>query len=336
MFQRGLSLVVSGRHRRWQWVALLLGGLGQVAFAEAQSVPARVIAPLMAAEAALHDQTQRVVLLAPNIDAHWYSELRAALAALGVRAESVREAKLDATLEACATFSCLERVAGAARGWAALVSVSSADDGSHVLLLALVEADGGSAQSRARVGPAGIGDALVNAWQDASLAISLGGDSMVHAESRPAGASVWLDGAAVGSTPFARQAPPGKHKLRIELDGFVAQEQTIDARAGRAERVQIALRREPMFDSAAPIDNAERRSVWNYILGGALMLAAIPALVGSVNTLANDGRCLKVHSSDATGCEHRAEFGDKSAYTFTAGIVALGAGGSIFFAQPIP
>jgi hypothetical protein len=302
----------------------------------AQPLPARVLTPLMAAEAGLHDQTQRVLLLAPNLDAHAYTELRGALAGLGVRAESVREAMLDPALEACGTFSCLERVAKAAHGRAALVSIGRASDGSSTLLLALVDAGGGNAQNRARIGPDGIAQALLSAWQDASLALSLAGDSMIHAESRPAGASVWLDGALVGSTPFARQVPSGKHRLLIKLDGFSAQEQTIEARPGTAERVQVALRREPMFDTAAVRVEPRPRSLWNYVLGGTLMLVAIPALVGSINTLVNDGQCLKVQSSDIVGCHHQARFGDKSAAAFTAGVAAFGAGGAIFFAQPIP
>jgi PEGA domain len=338
MLQRGLSIVVKpqGHLLRSGWLlgAGLLSMLSHVA--SAQPAPARVLTPLIAAEAGLHDQTQRVVLLAPNIDAHWYAELRAALAGIGVRAESVREAKLDAALEACGTFSCLERVARAARGRVALVSISSASDGSRMLLLALVEADGGSAQNRARIGPGGIAPALLSAWQDASLAISLDGDAMIHAQSRPAGATVWLDGTPVGSTPFARQVPPGKHRVLLQLDGFIAQEQAIEARAGRAERVEITLYREPTYDTPAPADAAAPRSVWNYVLGGTLMLVAIPALVGSINTLVNDGQCLKVHSSDATGCEHQANFGNQSAITLTLGVVAFSAGGTIFFAQPIP
>jgi hypothetical protein len=334
MFQRGLSAVVNGRRTGWLLALGMSSLLGHVA--SAQPLPGRALAPLVAAEAGLHDQTQHVVLLAPNVDAHSYSELRAALAGLGVRAVSVREAKLDAALEACGTFGCLERVARAALGRAALVSIERADDGSRTLLLALFEASGGSAQSRARIDPGGIAQALVSAWQAASLALSLGGDSMIHAQSRPAGASVWLDGAPVGSTPFARQVPPGRHRLLLKLDGFIAQEQTIEARPGTAERVQIALRREPTYDSPPPSADTAPRSVWNYLLGGTLVLVAIPALVGSLNSLVNDGQCLQVQRSDAVGCRHVARFGDQSAVTLTLGVVALGAGGTIFFAQPIP
>ena len=317
-------------------LCVLCSALGLSPRVRAEQPLQRRFTPLSAAETGLHDATQRVVLLAPNLDARSYAELRTALAGLGVRAESVREARLDATLEACVTLSCLERVARAAKGRAALVSVTTASDRAPMLLLALVDLDGGTGQSRARVGTAGISRALLVAWQDASLALSLAGDSMLHAQSRPAGASVWLDGAPAGTTPFARQVPAGTHRLLVKLDGFVAQETAIDARPGKAERVELTLRRVPTFRLEPAPPPTAAPSVWNYVLGGALMIAALPALVGSINTLVNDGQCLQVRASDSTGCAHRADFGNQSAVTFFAGAVAFGAGSTVFFARPIP
>src|SRR4051812_12549361 len=94
MFEWGLSIVVirrDGQRRRARRRARLFLAMGMASVLQhaalAQPLPARVLTPLMAAEAGLHDQTQRVLLLAPNLDAHAYTELRGALAGLGVRAE---------------------------------------------------------------------------------------------------------------------------------------------------------------------------------------------------------------------------------------------------------
>ena len=287
------------------------------------------------AQSGLHDQTQRVVLLAPNLDSYSVSELARGLAGLGVTALNVREARLDPALEACGTFSCLAQAARSSQQRAALASVSGAGDGSRSLLLVLVDADGHSAQTRARIGQGGIAHALVNAWKEASLSIALRGDSVIHAESRPAGASVWLDGAPAGSTPFARQVSPGTHRLLVKLDGFVAQERVIEAQPGRAQRFELLLKREPRFD-ATELVGVERPapSPWNYALGGALVLAAVPALISSINSLANDGQCLRVSSGAADRCDE-ARFGTRSAYLFAAGVLSLGTGGIVLLAQPI-
>jgi PEGA domain len=284
----------------------------------------------------LHDQTQRVVLLAPNVDSYSVSEVVRALATLGVSAVSVRDARLDPALEACGTFGCLSQIARASQGRAALVNLSRSGDGSNSLLLVLVDADGGNAQARARVGAAGIAEALTAAWKETSLSLALAGDSMIHAESRPAGASVWLDGAPAGSTPFARQVGPGKHSVLLKLDGFVAEERTVIAKPGRAERIQLTLRREPRFDKDELTRTSEPLpSAWNSIIGGALIIGAAPALIASLNALANDGECLPLRQADAKRCSDRAHFGGQSIALLTGGILAFATGTTFLVAQPI-
>jgi len=284
----------------------------------------------------LHDQTQRVVLLAPNLDAYTAGELVRGLAIFGVRATSVREARLDPALEACGTFGCLAQVARASQGRAALASLSRSGDGSNMLLLVLVDADGSNAQARTRVGAAGIAEALTAAWKETSLSLALQGESMIHAESRPAGASVWLDGAPAGSTPFARQVSPGSHTLLLKLDGFVGEERTIQAKPGKAERVQLTLRREQRFQ-AGELTRTTRPlpSAWNSVLGGALVLAAAPALIASLNALANDGQCLQVRETDAVNCSRTAHFGTQSAVLLASGVLVLSTGATLLLAQPI-
>jgi hypothetical protein len=284
----------------------------------------------------LHDQTQRVVLLAPNVDSYSVSEVVRALGTLGVSAVSVRDARLDPALEACGTLSCLSQVARASQGRAALISLSRNGDGSNSLLLVLVDANGGSAQARARIGAAGIAEALAATWKETSLSLALAGDSMIHVESRPAGASVWLDGAPAGSTPFARQVAPGKHSVLLKLDGFVAEERTAIAQPGKAERIQLTLRRAPRFDEEAlTLTSQPLRSVWNSALGGALIIASAPALIASLNALANDGECLPVRQADANSCARRAHFGGQSIGLLAGGILSFVAGTTFLVAQPI-
>lgn len=345
LFERGISIVVNtaeGARRRWRscvTAALLMALALAPQLAAAQPAPSAALlggATIVGQISGLHDQTQRVVLLAPNVDSYSVGELVRGLATLGVRAVSVREARLDPALEACGTFGCLSQVARASQGRAALISISRNGDGSNSILLVLVDPDGGSAQARARIGAAGIAEAVTAAWKETSLSLALAGDSMLHAETRPAGANVWLDGAHAGSTPFARQVGPGRHTLLVKLEGFVAEERTVVAKPGRAERVQLNLRREPRFDKDELTRTPEPLpSVWNSILGGALVVAAAPALIAALNALANDGECLPVRQADARTCSHRARFGGRSAGLLVGGVLALGTGATLLLAQPI-
>jgi serine/threonine protein kinase len=61
-------------------------------------------------------------------------------------------------------------------------------------------------------------------------------------ESRPAGASVYLDGRRMGTTPLVLDAAPtGPHALRLELDGYRRWTSSIRLAAGESNRVTASL-----------------------------------------------------------------------------------------------
>ncbi len=62
--------------------------------------------------------------------------------------------------------------------------------------------------------------------------------------SEPSGASVFLDGELVGTTPFELPVGAGSRKLRIELDGYIEQERDTTLVAG--ERVDLELSLQPV------------------------------------------------------------------------------------------
>lgn len=320
----------SSRRKQLQCVGAALCLLLGTALARAQPVTG----PTDAAESSSSDHDARVVLLAPSLDSHSVGVLVRSLAQLGVAARGVIEAGFDPTLEACGTFACLTQLASAGDGRAALVDIAPRPGGERSLLLVLVEADGRSAQARARVPQGGLERAFLGAWKEATLMLTLAGQSMIEAESRPSGASVWLDGAYVGATPWAHRVMPGTHRLRLELDGFVSQERVVEAQAGRLQRVEVLLKRGPRFDGGRIAGPPTRpASAWNSVVGGALAVIAVPALILSVNALATDGQCLETRP--AGGCSDRARFGTRSAYVFTFGVVALATGGTLLLVRPL-
>ncbi|MBS2022774.1 MAG: PEGA domain-containing protein [Deltaproteobacteria bacterium] len=59
--------------------------------------------------------------------------------------------------------------------------------------------------------------------------------------SEPAGARVFVDGVAVGSTPYSGPIEPGEHVVRVEAEGRMRQERQVSARPGRDESLSFAL-----------------------------------------------------------------------------------------------
>jgi hypothetical protein len=63
-------------------------------------------------------------------------------------------------------------------------------------------------------------------------------------ESRPAGATVVVDGRRVGTTPMSLpDSSPGTHRIQLELEGFNPWVTTAQVQAGARTRVAASLER---------------------------------------------------------------------------------------------
>ena len=71
---------------------------------------------------------------------------------------------------------------------------------------------------------------------------ALAADGSVVIDSRPAGASVFVDGRAVGITPIVLSVPAGPHTVRLERAGYRAVTSRVAVKAG--ERTRVAARLE--------------------------------------------------------------------------------------------
>lgn len=70
----------------------------------------------------------------------------------------------------------------------------------------------------------------------------------IFVNSNPLGASIQLDGKDVGKTPHEiKEVIIGKHTLRILLDGYRAEEQTVDVTEGKTVEKEFRLRDEARF-----------------------------------------------------------------------------------------
>jgi PEGA domain-containing protein len=105
--------------------------------------------------------------------------------------------------------------------------------GPHVIQV--ISADGRSTEQQLDVKPGRKLDVLV------PLPSRAGGPASLGVSSDPAGARVFLDGTAVGVTPYSVELAPGAHAVVVELAGRLRQERQITARQGRDVQLAFVL-----------------------------------------------------------------------------------------------
>jgi hypothetical protein len=113
-------------------------------------------------------------------------------------------------------------------------------------------------------------------------------------ETRPAGASISIDGELVGTSPAVLQLPPGRHSVTVAKDGFIPQERSIDAVRGTQESVVFELLREPTTndDSVEPTWKRPAR-----IAGWASLGLGVAAIATGATFFAVDGRPYRAECS---------------------------------------
>jgi hypothetical protein len=103
------------------------------------------------------------------------------------------------------------------------------------------------------------------------------GPAVLMLDTRPSGALVLVDGEVVGTTPLERPVLEGPHKIRVSLDGYVAEEREINFVNGVREEVSLPLQRTP--------GNPKTRALGAAGLAGGLVLVA-----GGITLVALDDR----------------------------------------------
>jgi hypothetical protein len=174
------------------------------------------------------------------------------------------------------------------------------------------------------------------AFASARLRSSLGPGPWLVVRGVPVGASVLVDGREVGVLPWLGRSEPGVHQVTVQLDGYHAYRETIEvpANPNAQQIVGIRLFEEHMnYGANARHDGPQssKASPWNFVIAGGLAAAAAPALITSLTTAAQDGRCIE-NRPDGT-CK-QAHFGTRSGLLLAFGIAAVG--GSLYFAGFTP
>ena len=98
------------------------------------------------------------------------------------------------------------------------------------------------------------------------------GPAVLVLDTKPAGALVFIDGEVVGTTPLERPVLEGSHKIRVSLNGYVAEERELTLVNGAREQLELSLQRTPGNPKSRALGAAG-------LAGGLVMLGAGIALV---------------------------------------------------------
>ena len=297
-----------------------------------------LLAGLSGTPAAAQAPSAEVVLLltpAHVEDSKLRAEIARWLRGAGLLALQVRDLGLDPVLAACRQSDCAAEAARAAGKAALLVNVSRSP-GANAVLVELYWHDPGAGEFREHGIAAHdqIGKAAAALAQRVLQRRVLGARALLRVDTLPAGAQVTVDGKLAGLTPFEQAQEPGLHEVQVALPGFDGQRARVRSSAGDVQSLRLALVRR-LADAAPATAARERRgaSAANFVLGGALTLAALPLLISGINPVLNEGQCI-ASTPGPMGCES-VQVGAREALLIGAGVVALGGAAVMFLAQPL-
>ncbi len=139
--------------------------------------------------------------------------------------------------------------------------------------------------------------------------------SSLEIRSVPAGAKVFLGDELVGMTPVELPLDAGAHQLRVELDGHIGLERSVELVAGEAKSLDLALQ---------PIPKPERSKLFTS-LGWTALAVGIGAAAGGATLIALDERPI---TSDCSGANIDANGTCRWRYSTLGGGIGLAAGGA--------
>lgn len=146
------------------------------------------------------------------------------------------------------------------------------------------------------------------------------GRTLVTIETTPAGADVYFDNERVGGSNFTAKTFPGAHDIRLEKQGFITVNRTVQAEEGKTVDVSVTLR--PDGSAASPRrlprapDDDDANRWW----------LAPTALVASGGILVVGG-LVSIYVGQQDGPEDRYRYTHATAIGVVGGLVGLGVAG---------
>ncbi|WAS92451.1 PEGA domain-containing protein [Nannocystis punicea] len=189
----------------------------------------------------------------------------------------------------CERQACLDalRQAGATHVVRTGITMKSRD---FLLELELVDAASGAVifKSQEKCEICGVGEVAdlldsQGALLQTRLAALGQGPPVLVLDTRPSGALVYVDGEVVGTTPLERPLLAGARKIRVTMNGYVAEEREQTFVAGAREDVVIELQRTP--------GNPRSRALGGAALGGGVALLGAGVALLALDDMPFKKRC---------------------------------------------
>ncbi len=152
----------------------------------------------------------------------------------------------------CDTRRCFEKVAAATEATHVVRTILEVMDRDYSVTVELIDGSDGTVlvareESCEICGVADVGALLSTAAAALKTkldALALGPSTLVL-QSNPSGATVTLDGKVIGVAPLKMPVDPGKHRLRVSREGFIAIEREVTFVEGVEETIDFELDRVP-------------------------------------------------------------------------------------------
>lgn len=148
------------------------------------------------------------------------------------------------------------------------------------------------------------------------------------ASSTPPGATVEVDGRAVGQTPLRHLVSAGERRVRVVLEGYVASEHAVVIAPSEERPLDVTLVAAEAI-VAPPTAPRDEPSFVNWLVGGGLAALGVGLLIPPLHGLAVDGSCV-----GEPPCELVHRFGTANGVLLGLGLASLGAGVVFFVLQP--
>jgi hypothetical protein len=234
----------------------------------------------------------------------------------------LRVAAIEAS---CEEASCYAAALGEADATLGVAMAITAEGSDYAIVVSLLAEDGSVRGTREAACEICRHDEVVE--RTVGLVTALAEDlapspepAIVSVVSSPPGATVSIDGVAVGHTPYEAEISEGPHTIRVEGDGHEAAERTIESRAGA--RVDEAFELRKSFPLSPKTETT---------IGWAALGVGAAAIIGGAVLVAIDGNEIRSDCSgdnvDSNGvCRYRHKTLVGGAILLSGGILVAGGG----------
>ena len=257
----------------------------------------------------------------PGVREALMRQLRGGLTAAETKLISVDRTKRALQGKGCNAPACWRRVAGKLGGRFVVGGTVTGEDRSYTLELWL--ADGYSGKILARVhqrcdicGLAAVAskmDLAASALR-AKVESTAGAPARISIQSDPPGATLYLDGDALGSAPQQLDLPPGDHVIEARIPDHMPLSRKVHAVAGVEERVDLRL-----------IPNAPTGRRYRTVAGWIVLGAGVASLATAAALFAIHGRATRCDAEQSIPGGQCPQTRDTRAGAWTAAGVGLGA-----------